>query len=51
MRLRGKGAPGLRSGPAGDAYVTMMVRTHPVLRREADVFALHDGGLDVGKFE
>ena len=36
LRLRGKGAPGYGGGPAGDALITVMVRPHPVFRREGD---------------
>ncbi|MGA9411167.1 MAG: DnaJ C-terminal domain-containing protein [Roseobacter sp.] len=30
LRLRGKGGPGYGQGPAGDAFVTVSVRPHPV---------------------
>jgi DnaJ-class molecular chaperone len=33
LRLRGKGAPGLGEGPAGDALVQVHVTPHPVFRR------------------
>ena len=36
LRLRGKGAPGHGDAPAGDALVTISVRTHPVFSREGD---------------
>lgn len=36
VRLRGKGAPGLGDGPAGDALITIDVRPHPLFRRDAD---------------
>ncbi|MDP2062609.1 MAG: DnaJ C-terminal domain-containing protein [Phaeovulum sp.] len=36
LRLRGKGAPGLGGGPAGDAYVTLTVRPHPLYRRDGN---------------
>ncbi|MFD1195324.1 DnaJ C-terminal domain-containing protein [Seohaeicola saemankumensis] len=36
LRLRGKGAPGYGGGPAGDALITVLVRPHPVFRREGD---------------
>lgn len=36
LRLRGKGAPGLGGGPAGDALITVFVQPHPVFRREGD---------------
>lgn len=36
IRLRGKGAPGERGGPAGDLYVTVHVRQHPVFGRKGE---------------
>jgi molecular chaperone DnaJ len=36
IRLRGKGAPGERGGPAGDLYVTVHVNPHPVFGRKGD---------------
>lgn len=36
LRLRGKGGPGHGGGPAGDALVTVSVRSHPVFRRDGD---------------
>ncbi|MFF8291427.1 molecular chaperone DnaJ [Streptomyces sp. NPDC016309] len=36
IRLRGKGAPGERGGPAGDLYVVVHVATHPVFGRKGD---------------
>lgn len=36
IRLRGKGAPGMGKGPAGDAYLDVTVEPHPVFRREGD---------------
>ncbi|MEU4150779.1 molecular chaperone DnaJ [Streptomyces sp. NPDC026659] len=36
IRLRGKGAPGERGGPAGDLYVTVHVGDHPVFGRKGD---------------
>ncbi len=36
IRLRGKGAPGIGSGPPGDALVTITVAGHPVFRRDGD---------------
>lgn len=39
IRLRGKGAPGLGGGPAGDLWAHVRVRPHPVFRREGrDVY-------------
>ena len=34
ISLRGEGEPGLRGGPAGDLYVTIHIRPHPIFRRE-----------------
>lgn len=36
IRLRGKGSPGLEGGTAGDAYVTLTVRPHPLFSREGN---------------
>lgn len=36
IRLRGKGAPGERGGPAGDLYVTVKVSSHRVFGRKGD---------------
>lgn len=36
LRLRGKGPPGIGGGPAGDALITVLVRPHPVFRRDGD---------------
>ena len=33
IRLKGKGGPGTRGGPRGDAYVTVHVADHPVFAR------------------
>jgi molecular chaperone DnaJ len=36
IRLRGKGAPGERGGPAGDLYVTVHVQPHAVFGRRGE---------------
>lgn len=36
IRLRGKGGPGERGGPAGDLYVVVHVGSHPVFGRKDD---------------
>ena len=36
LRLKGKGMPGLAGGEGGDALVEVMVRPHPVFKREGD---------------
>jgi DnaJ-class molecular chaperone len=36
LRLRGKGSAGIGKGPAGDAYVTIGVRPHPVFVRHGN---------------
>ncbi|RLC29435.1 MAG: J domain-containing protein [Deltaproteobacteria bacterium] len=36
VRVAGKGEPGPGGGPAGDLYLVIHVRPHPVLRREGD---------------
>jgi DnaJ-class molecular chaperone len=33
LRLKGKGAPGLRGGPAGDALIEIKVKAHPNFKR------------------
>jgi molecular chaperone DnaJ len=41
LRLPGRGAGGLRGGPAGDLYVHLRVRPHPALtRRGVDLLAV-----------
>jgi molecular chaperone DnaJ len=36
IRLAGEGEPGENGGPAGDLYVEMHVRPHPIFRREGN---------------
>ena len=36
LRLKGKGGSGLGGGPAGDAFIEIAVRPHPVFRREGN---------------
>jgi molecular chaperone DnaJ len=36
IKLKGKGAPGERGGPAGDLYVRVHVKPHPVFGRSRD---------------
>ena len=36
IRLKGKGAPGERGGPAGDLYVEIHERPHPVFTRDGE---------------
>jgi len=36
LRLKGKGAPGLRGGESGDALVEIKVRAHPHFKRQGD---------------
>jgi molecular chaperone DnaJ len=40
IRLKGKGAPGERGGPAGDLFVVVHVRPHPLFGRAADNLTL-----------
>ncbi|MGC2410313.1 MAG: J domain-containing protein [Methyloceanibacter sp.] len=40
MRLKGKGMPGVGGGPSGDALVEILVRPHPVFKREGDDIVL-----------
>jgi curved DNA-binding protein len=34
LRVKGKGAPGLRGAPAGDLYITVRLRPHPLFRAD-----------------
>jgi molecular chaperone DnaJ len=36
IRLRGRGGPGRNGGPAGDLFVTVRVKPHPVFGRRAN---------------
>ncbi len=36
LRLTGQGEAGLRGGPAGDLYIAIRVRPHPIFKREGD---------------
>ena len=36
LRLRGQGEPGVAGGPAGDVYVEIAVKPHPVFERDGD---------------
>jgi molecular chaperone DnaJ len=40
IRLKGKGQPGRRSGPAGDLYVVVHVRKHALFGRSGDDLTL-----------
>jgi molecular chaperone DnaJ len=40
IRLRGKGAPGERGGPAGDLFVNVKVAGHPLFGRKGDNLTL-----------
>ncbi len=40
LRLAGKGSPGTRGGPAGDLYVTVRVRPHPLFGRSGNDLTL-----------
>ncbi len=40
LRIRGKGNPGARGGPAGDLLVTVKVRQHPLFGRAGDDLVL-----------
>lgn len=42
LRLRGKGAPGVGGGPAGDLYLTVGLRPHPRFRADG-----HDLSIEV----
>ncbi len=36
VKLRGKGGAGARGGPAGNLYIELTVRTHPVFKRQGN---------------
>ncbi|MEN7547077.1 J domain-containing protein [Rapidithrix thailandica] len=36
LRIRGKGAPGINGGPAGDLYIKVKVQPHPGFQRQGD---------------
>lgn len=36
MSLRGEGDPGSRGGPAGDLFVTIRVKAHPIFKRQGN---------------
>ncbi|MEO8245066.1 MAG: DnaJ C-terminal domain-containing protein [bacterium] len=40
LRLRGKGGEGFGGGPRGDALVTVMVRPHPLFRRDGETILI-----------
>lgn len=40
MRLKGKGEPGVGGGATGDALVEILVRPHPVFKRDGDNIAV-----------
>lgn len=40
IRLRGKGAPGMRGGPAGDLLVRLRIDRHPIFARRGDDLTL-----------
>ena len=44
IRLKGKGAPGERGGPAGDLYVVVHVTPHPLFGRTGDNLTLDRAG-------
>lgn len=39
IRLAGEGEAGMRGGPAGDLYIFVEVRTHPIFQREGKTLA------------
>src|SRR5687768_12914064 len=53
VRVAGKGNVGIRGGIPGDLYITTLVASHPVFRREGDdvhmvlPIAVHEARLDV----
>jgi molecular chaperone DnaJ len=36
VRLSGEGEPGVNGGPAGDLYVQVQIKQHPVFQRDHD---------------
>ncbi|MCS7026748.1 MAG: molecular chaperone DnaJ [Bryobacteraceae bacterium] len=36
LRLQGEGQPGLHGGPAGDLYVVLKIKDHPIFERQGD---------------
>ncbi|CAM5278060.1 DnaJ C-terminal domain-containing protein [Streptomyces canarius] len=49
IRLRGKGAPGERGGPAGDLYAVVHVGEHPVFGRKGDTHRHRAGDVSRGR--
>ena len=41
IRLKGRGGPGIRGGPPGDAYVTVHVAKHPIFARNGRNLSLN----------
>jgi molecular chaperone DnaJ len=36
VRVAGKGEPGMNGGPAGDLYLIIRIKPHPIMKREGD---------------